>query len=56
MKENFIKNYDKLLEFVESKQNENDVQKVSIYMMTTNINYIELKKKLIKSTILIITN
>jgi ubiquitin-protein ligase len=53
MKENFIKNYDKLLEFVESKQNENDVQKVSIYMMTTNINYIDLKKKLINTKLII---
>ena len=47
MKENFIKNYDKILEFIESKKDIDSIEKVSIYSMTTHINYNNLKNKLI---------
>lgn len=49
MKEMFFKNYDKILEFVESKKDEHSVQQVSIYSMTTHINYVSLKEKLINT-------
>jgi ubiquitin-protein ligase len=50
MKENFIKNYDKILEFVEKRQNlESKTEIVSIYRMQTIINYASLKTKLIKT-------
>ena len=48
MKQLFFKNYDKLMEFVESKKEENGIQTVSIYGMRTYINYIGLKTKLIE--------
>ena len=47
MKENFLKNYDKIMNFVELKKNDTSTQNVCIYSMTTYINYITLKEKLI---------
>lgn len=49
MKQHFINNYDKLLEYVKSKAktNEPSTQKVSIYNMTTDIDYNNLETKLI---------
>lgn len=49
MKEHFIHNYDKLLEYVKSKNNETSIQHVGIYSMNTNINYSNLEKKLIET-------
>jgi len=49
MKQQFIKNFDKILEFVESKKEENGVFIVDLYTMKTNINYVELKKKLMET-------
>ena len=49
MKENFIKNYDKILEFVEKRENlKSNTEIVRIYRMQTVINYSSLKTKLIK--------
>ena len=59
MKENFIKNYDKILEFIEDKQClEPKIEHVRLYDMRTYIDYINLKKKFIntKSIIDIVTN
>lgn len=47
MKENFLKNYDEILKFVELNKHEVSIQKVGIYSMSTNINYLLLKEKLI---------
>lgn len=47
MRENFLKNYDKIMAFVESKKDENGVQIVIIYNMNTIIDYLALKNKLI---------
>lgn len=48
MRENFLKNYDKLMEFVEAHINDAPVfQTVHIYKMSTYINYSELKEKLV---------
>jgi ubiquitin-protein ligase len=55
MKENFFKNYDKILEFVESKKEEKSMQLVDIYAMKTTINYTELKSKLIETKLIIDT-
>jgi ubiquitin-protein ligase len=49
MKENFIKNFDKILEFVESKNDERCEQNVKVYNMRTVINYNALKEKLINT-------
>ena len=49
MKENFLKNYDKIMAFVESKTDEIGLQNVIIYGMTTHINYLELQNKLIQT-------
>lgn len=49
MKEHFINNYDKLINYVKSKQDKVSVQNVSIYSMTTHINYDILEHKLIKT-------
>ena len=49
MRENFLKNYDKIMEFVEFKKNEISMQIVHIYAMNTTINYIDLKNKLIQT-------
>ena len=54
MKENFIKNFDKILEFVETQQiNEPKTERVRIYNMTTHIDYICLKQKLIDTKLII---
>ena len=53
MKENFFKNYDKIMAFVESKIDEIGLQIVNIYGMSTYINYLELKNKLIQTKKLI---
>ena len=47
MKENFLKNYDKILEFIESNQSNNGERVVNIYSMTTQVDYVILKHKLI---------
>lgn len=49
MKENFFKNYDKIIEFVETKKDEHGLENVIIYGMTTVINYPNLKDKLIQT-------
>jgi ubiquitin-conjugating enzyme E2 Z len=49
MREQFIHNYDKLLAYVHSKLNEQSIQHVFIYKMTTNINYATLEYKLIET-------
>ena len=49
MKENFLKNYDKIMEFVESKKDENGEENVTIYRMVTRIDYLALKNKLIRT-------
>jgi hypothetical protein len=46
LKENFYKNYDKILEFVESKKDLVDIYSVQIYSMQTSVNYNKLKDKL----------
>jgi ubiquitin-protein ligase len=54
MKESFLKNYEKILAFVESKNNEEQkMQRVSIYNMNTYIDYPALKQKLIETKELI---
>jgi ubiquitin-protein ligase len=55
IKENFFKNYDKLLEIVESKKDINETYITSIYSMKTTVDYIRLKKKLIETRGLIET-
>jgi ubiquitin-protein ligase len=55
MKENFIKNYDKLLEFVEKNKEENEIYNVYIYSMTTKVDYISLKQKLIDTKLIVQT-
>jgi ubiquitin-protein ligase len=55
MKEHFVKNYDKLLEFVEKNKENNDIYDVHIYMMSTKIDYINLKQKLIDTNIAVQT-
>ena len=47
MKENFLKNYSKLLEFVENNKDKNGPTYVRIYSMSTQIDYNFLKNKLI---------
>jgi hypothetical protein len=48
MRENFLKNYDKLMEFIEARKDEDSgFQIVHIYKMSTYINYRELKEKLV---------
>jgi len=49
MIEIFLKNYENILKFIDSKNEEVSNQKVYIYSMNTNLNYIELKKKLIET-------
>ena len=49
MKSHFINNYDKLLSFIRSKNNEISEQNVNIYCMKTIINYNILEQKLIKT-------
>lgn len=47
MRESFLRNYNKIMEFIETKKNEINTFTVPIYSMTTIVNYIELKNKLI---------
>jgi ubiquitin-protein ligase len=49
MKEHFYKNYDNILEFVESKKDLVDIYLVQIYSMQTSVNYGKLKDKLIET-------
>jgi ubiquitin-conjugating enzyme E2 Z len=54
MKQVFFKNYDKIMEFVESKKDETGIQYVQIYGMKTHIDYKQLKDKLVQlNTILL---
>ena len=53
MREQFINNYDQLLTYVKSKLGEQSIQYVSIYNMTTHINYVHLENKLIDTKNLI---
>jgi ubiquitin-protein ligase len=53
LKENFLKNYPKILEIVESKMEEKSVEIVEIYAMKTTINYLELKSKLLETKLII---
>lgn len=46
MKELFIKNYEKLIAFVDSKNGLNESYNVYIYQMKTNVNYVLLKNRL----------
>ena len=55
MKEHFINNYDKLIEFVNSKTGESSLQIVGIYSMKTDINYTALEHKLIQTKQLFMT-
>jgi len=55
LKENFYKNYDKIMEFVEKKNGEQSVVAVQIYSMRTSINYSELKYKLIETKLILDT-
>jgi ubiquitin-protein ligase len=47
MKEAFYKNYDKILSFVESRENVDEILNVQLYVMRTHIDYNKLKEKLI---------
>jgi ubiquitin-protein ligase len=49
MIEQFNNNYDKLIEYVKSQNNEISIQQVKIYNMNTIINYSSLETKLIKT-------
>ena len=48
MRENFLKNYDKMMEYVSSRENEKIMNyRVSIYDMNTQVDYAGLKQKLL---------
>jgi hypothetical protein len=47
MKEHFLKNYDKLLDIIDKKNELIETCFVQIYQMTTNIDYMRLKEKII---------
>ena len=49
MKTHFINNYDKLLEYIKSKNSQISIEIVIIYNMTTNIDYVTLEQKLIQT-------
>ena len=49
MIENFLKNYDKLLEFILTKDTSSSIEHVSIYAMNIKIDYVALKDKLSKT-------
>ena len=49
LKEHFYKNYDKILDFVESKKDIIETYNISIYSMQTTVNYNKLKDKLIET-------
>lgn len=53
MKKHFIDNYDKLYNYIKSKKNEVSTQHVSIYNMTTKIDYNYLEHKLIETKTII---
>lgn len=55
MKENFINNYNKILEFVETKETSvyNPIEYVQVYNMKTSIDYTSLKVKLIQTKTII---
>jgi hypothetical protein len=46
MKDIFIKNYDKLLQFIKNKSKEEKIINIPLYTMSTLINYSELEHKL----------
>jgi ubiquitin-protein ligase len=54
MKETFLKNYDRILKFIDSKEGEISLQKVVIYAMNIQIDYPFLKQKLIDTHFIII--
>jgi ubiquitin-protein ligase len=56
MKQHFIDNFDQILSFVKSKNNEISVQQVSLYNMITNIDYCLLEKKLIETKSFVLSN
>lgn len=49
MKDKFVANYDKILSFVESKNDITETCEVCVYSMITNIDYKTLKDKLIET-------
>jgi len=49
LREHFYKNYDQILQFVESKKDLVDIYLVQIYSMQTPVNYNKLKDKLIET-------
>jgi ubiquitin-protein ligase len=49
MKQNFINNYDKILDYIKTKSNEKSIQNVGIYRMTTRIDYQTLESKLVQT-------
>jgi ubiquitin-protein ligase len=49
MKQNFINNYDKILDYIKTKSNEKSIQNVGIYRMTTRIDYQTLESKLFQT-------
>jgi hypothetical protein len=49
MEENFLKNYDNIIKFIDSKNEEITSQRVNIYSMNTSIDYGKLKTKLINT-------
>jgi hypothetical protein len=49
MKEIFLKNYDKMLEIVESKKDVHETYIVQIYSMKNTVDYLKLKDKLIET-------
>ena len=53
MKENFLKNYDKILEFIESNQSNNGERVVNIYSMRTQVDYVILKDKFINVKLIV---
>jgi len=53
MKTHFIHNYDKLLEYIKSKNSQISIEIVSIYNMYINIDYVTLENKLIQTKHLI---
>ena len=53
MREHFLKNYDKIMAFVESKKDETGLQIVHIYSMNTTIDYVALKNKLIQTKLIV---
>jgi hypothetical protein len=53
MKESFLKHYDKMMEFVESKKEDVSTQVVTIYSMNTSIDYGALKTKLMDTKMVV---